>query len=167
MLACHPGFLQACLGPGHGGRKSPGLCGARRQLGSGVVPSQYRSLPGPVSALWGLIPWPCVLGAAVHQRGIRRAGPASYPHLSASCSSTKFAFGKPPHSPHLIYKIKDDPISSSRAGNVTLAWSISAVNLELCLDWGRSQDSGWVNHGQSSARMVGEQQLSFHRVVKP
>ena len=88
-------------------------------------------------------------------------------NLSASCSSTKYAFGKPPHSPHLSYKIKGDPISSSRAGNVTLAWSISAVYLALCVDWGCSQDSSWVSHGQSSARMVGKQQLSFHGVVKP
>ena len=88
-------------------------------------------------------------------------------NLSASCSSTKYAFGKPPHSPHLSYKIKGDPISSSRAGNVTLACSISAVYLALCLDWGCSQDSSWVSHDQSWARMVGKQQLSFHGVVKP
>lgn len=88
-------------------------------------------------------------------------------HLSASCSSTKFAFETTSLSTFNPIKLRMTYFQL-QAGNVTLAWkSISAVNLELCLDWGRSQDSGWVNHGQSSARMVGEQQLSFRRVVKP
>lgn len=109
------------------------------------------------------------LSRALHLTAGAASGHVSFwstHHLSASCSSTQLAFGKPPHSPHLIYKIKGDSVSSSRAGNVTLAWSISAAHLALCLDWGCSQDPSWVNHGQASAKMDGKQQLSFYRVVK-
>lgn len=87
-------------------------------------------------------------------------------HLSASCSSTQLVFGKPPWFPQLVYEIKGDSVSSSRAGNVALAWSISVVHLALCLDWGCSQDTNWENHGKPSAKTVREQQESFCWVVK-
>lgn len=63
-------------------------------------------------------------------------------------------------------KLRVTLFPAPEAGNVTLAWSISAVHLALCLDWGCSQDPSWVNHGQASAKMVGKQQLSFYGVVK-
>lgn len=87
-------------------------------------------------------------------------------HLSASRSSAQLVFGKPPHSPQLVYEMKGDSVSSSRAGNVALAWSISGVHLALCMDWGCSQDTSWENHGQPSAKTVREQQVSFCWVVK-
>lgn len=62
--------------------------------------------------------------------------PSGLPSISQLLHAAvlQLSFGRPPHSPHLVYEIRGDSISSSRAGDLTLPWSISAVHQALCLD---------------------------------